>query len=123
MVLSIAGYGNPMPWEDETDTPSSGHTLTFRQTLRMMSDSRVFRQLIPPVLRPYFKAGREVELSDKELRIYLDELIEERRREGKGRRGDEELGVERHDLLSNMVKSADAGENEKARLSPSELVG
>jgi cytochrome P450 len=47
--------------------------------------------------------------------MYLNELIEERRKDN--------LKGEKYDLLSNMVRSADASENEKARLSPSELLG
>jgi hypothetical protein len=73
MVLSIAGYGNPMSWRED-ETPPEGHQLTFRQTLRLMSKNRVLRQLVPVSMRRFFKAGEEVDLADQEIKVLASRL-------------------------------------------------
>ena len=131
MVLSAAGYGVPLSWDEESIIPK-GHELSFSQTLELSASSRLARRVFPKWTRRFSKSVREGWLAEDEMKVpflvdltcnfidemelkaYLTELIDERQKAA-----DKE---DRWDLLTNLVKGGEEEKNGQP-LSASELQG
>ncbi|KZT39771.1 cytochrome P450 [Sistotremastrum suecicum HHB10207 ss-3] len=119
MVLSIAGFGKPMGWEED-GTPAPGRTLPFTKALFIVS-----RDLIPKLLAPDWALNlhprlRETKAGYEELGLYMADMIRERREMiASGKAG---VG-ERADLLTNLLAASEDEEEDALKLTNEELTG
>ncbi|KZT33538.1 cytochrome P450 [Sistotremastrum suecicum HHB10207 ss-3] len=114
MVLSVAGFGNPMTWEADT-TPPPGHKLTFAQCLHSVTNDVILNLTVPTWALGLTERLRTLRTANKELKEFILAVVEERRTKQKH--------DDRWDLLTNLIDASEADDNEYAKLSNSELVG
>ncbi|KAF8997386.1 cytochrome P450 [Cyathus striatus] len=97
--ISISGFGKKELWHrpDYNEVPS-GHRMTFKDSMRIVVDDIYLRAALPTWLLNVGPTKRIRTLRDaiKEFKQHLLEMIEDRKRMGKG---------EMHDLLSNLVNA------------------
>jgi len=104
MVLSVAAFGKPMSWStNETGGLSEGHKMSFTRVLYIVSSHLIGAMVAPSWSLIFTKKLREVRRAAKELRMYMDEMIAERKKEYEG---DPEMASQRSDLLANLIAAA-----------------
>lgn len=116
MVISAAGFGYRFGW-DEMDRPPVGHDMTFQAALTTVLNNFVLRLILSDRILSLWKGGRKIITAFKETRVYMREMIEERRQSA--------ASSDQADIFTNLINGTSLDENEKAadQLSDEELMG
>lgn len=97
------GFGRPISWQDDDSLPpNSHHKVTFKDALHTVTTYVVLKLVVPTWAVGATKLTKHVDLCFKELRVYMQEMIDTRRHS--------ETKVERHDLFSSLLDASDADE-------------
>ncbi|KAF8993228.1 cytochrome P450 [Cyathus striatus] len=117
-VISAVGFGKKELWHrpDHNEVPS-GHQMSFKDSIRIIANNMYLRAALPTWVLNIGPTERIRSLRDaiKELKQHLFEVIEDRKKIGKG---------EMHDLLSNLVEATfgEAGSH-PCEMTEEELIG
>lgn len=115
-VIAKAGYGQDVKWKDEA-APPPGHELTFKDALATVSDKIHLPLLLPNWAWGLRKSWKYVKKANDELRLYIQEMIAERRElQDMAARS---LVEEKHDILNQIIQAHDDND----ALSEDELIG
>jgi len=99
-VIGAAAFGRRISWEEDNVVPPR-HKLTFRDAMHTVSVGVPFKVVLPTIVMKMSATLRKIDLAFDELRLYLQEMIEERLTSVK---------VEQHDLFSNLLAANDVDE-------------
>ncbi|KLO13107.1 cytochrome P450 [Schizopora paradoxa] len=114
-VISSAGFGHKISFAEDHDVPS-GHTMSFKESLHVVCVDMIFTAVVPSWLSWISERTRRHAQAVKELRSYMQEMIDERRTS--------DTKSDCDDLFRNLL-DANSGELDRSesRLSDSELIG
>jgi len=123
MVLSVAAFGKPIYWKSSfsssgkstPETLSKGHQMPFTQSIYIVSTHLIGALGAPSWALILTKKLRSIRRAFKELQLYMDEMIAERKEEYEQ---DPESVSKRGDLLANLIAAAaedDTGEGDSGR--------
>ncbi|KZV71454.1 cytochrome P450 [Peniophora sp. CONT] len=114
-VIGVAGFGRRVSWTDDNHIPA-GHTMTFKESLHIMSTDILLRVIFPRWATRFSKKLRHVYLGYDELDRYMFEMIESRR--------SAEKKEDRSDLFSSLMDAADEDSlGSSSKITDRELVG
>ena len=136
-VISAAAFSQRPPWnDDEPESIPIGHTLPFRSALHGVLEN-VFHKMLLPEVYPFYLAQslrpdsllqvayrlpskrlHHINLSFRELEVYLRRMIQDRRQSGFDARESDEG---RHDLLGSLVYANNAITEAQETVSPHDL--
>ncbi|KZV96286.1 cytochrome P450 [Exidia glandulosa HHB12029] len=112
-VIGIAGFGRQINWSEDVRIPT-GHTLSFKDALHIVSSNLRIKLLTPSWLMPWRAHWRLIDEAHKELRSYMTEMIVSRRTAL--------VKEERYDLFSGLLDATEL-DNDDQRLTNDELLG
>lgn len=118
MVISAAGFGYRFGWDEMEDLPA-GRQMTFPTALSTVLESFILLIVLGDAILRLWKRGRRVITAFKELRVYMREMIDERRQSATdGANG-------QADLFTNLINGTSSEEVGKSfdQLSDEELMG
>lgn len=118
MVISAAGFGYCFGWDEMEDLPAR-RQMTFPTALSTVLESFILRIVLGDAILRLWKRGRRVIRAFKELRVYMREMIDERRQSATdGANG-------QADLFTNLINGTSSEEVGKSfdQLSDEELMG
>ncbi|KLO08418.1 614/534 cytochrome P450 [Schizopora paradoxa] len=109
------GFGHEMSFSDDKDIPA-GHTMSFKESIHVVCVDMILGAVVPSWLSWVSERTRNHARAVKELRSYMQEMIDDRRTSG--------VKSDRCDLFRNLL-DANSGEFERSdsRLSDNELIG
>ncbi|KAI3602256.1 cytochrome p450 [Moniliophthora roreri] len=114
-VISAAGFGKRLGWKKDHLVPP-GHQLSFEETFQIVSKDIFIKLVVPDWIPSITEKIRKVRLAFDELKMYMQDMINEARVSDAAR--------EKDDLFSNLLKANDIAEGEEGRkLDDSELIG
>lgn len=123
LAIANAGFGMKMGWVDDLDTIlPPGHTLSFQNALHTVAQSSILRLGLPNFLFNWlpFPRIRHIRTAFKELRMYIETMIDDREASLFANKEAVNEEDERADLFHNLVKSSLSGEQP---LTKDELIG
>ncbi|KAK1220796.1 hypothetical protein PQX77_016408 [Marasmius sp. AFHP31] len=102
-VMTAAGFGKRLSWTaHHTHTPpESNHALSLEETFQILSRDLFLKLLTPEFVPSVTESLGRVRVAFLEMKMYMQEIIEER----SGRGGGEGEIIERDDLSSNLIKA------------------
>lgn len=68
LTLRAPGFGRPLSWTEDARIPS-GHTLTFKDALHIVSSNLRIKILTPSWLMPWRAQWRLIDEAHKDLRV------------------------------------------------------
>jgi cytochrome P450 len=113
-VIGVAGFGRRMTWTSDLVVPP-GHQMTFKDALHILSTNLIQKLVTPDWAKHLTKSSRKIELAFRELKEYMQEIVEDRRNGDKVE--------ERYDLLSGLLDAAQDEPDIGAGLGDEELIG
>jgi cytochrome P450 len=87
---------------------------SFKHSLQVAISGLIWRLLLPDWALGFYKKGREIRESFKELRLYMEEMIQSRKEAL-------EQGLEHSDLFSSLLRAS--AEGDESTLTDQELMG
>ncbi|KAG9081293.1 hypothetical protein FS749_007783 [Ceratobasidium sp. UAMH 11750] len=115
-VIAKAGYGRNVKWNDE-EVPPAGHEFTFKQALLTVSDNISLPLIMPNWAWGLRQSWKYVKKANDELRLYIHEMIAERRElQDMASRS---LAEGKHDIFNQIIHAHDDND----MLSEDELIG
>ncbi|TDL22808.1 614/534 cytochrome P450 [Rickenella mellea] len=114
LVIGSAGFGRSISWDNDLQIPP-GHQMSFKDALHIVSVDIIYKLAVPDWAMGLTKKLRTVKLAFDELRMYMQDMINERR--------DTEKRTERYDLFSSLLDASAEDSDGMAKLSDSELTG
>ncbi|TEB40155.1 cytochrome P450 [Coprinellus micaceus] len=96
-VLCAASWGRRISWNDE-ELPGEGKKFSFKEAICVVSENMALKTALPRWAFDLTEGLRDIQRAFDDLRMYILEMVEERRAL---------QDFERHDLFSKMLASCD----------------
>lgn len=115
LIIGSAGFGRKISFSDDLRIPP-GHKMSFKDALHYVSTNMIIPVMLPAWALNLTEHLRTVRDSVKELRMYMQEMIDERRTSDKK--------SDSHDLFTKLLEAnLEEVEGSHTRLDDSELIG
>ncbi|KAL5495019.1 hypothetical protein ACEPAI_481 [Sanghuangporus weigelae] len=114
MVIGSAGFGKRITWDEDSFAPD-GHRMSFQTALSIVSKDLFLKIIVPNWASSLAQRYRNIHTAFDELKLYMEEIIEERKRLPLG-------DTSRNDLFSNLIHASEEEGNDY-KLTPEELMG
>ncbi|KAL0566453.1 hypothetical protein V5O48_015555, partial [Marasmius crinis-equi] len=114
-VISAAAFGKRMSWSSQHSKPP-GHQLPFEETFQIVSQDIFLKLVLPNWLPNVTERIKKVRVAFEELRVYLQEVIQQGSAGGSAE-------LEKANLFSSLIEANEQEGSELTKLDDSELIG